>query len=65
MPKLVILLGADVLIHASVFCCGNARAFMVLPKKTFITLHGKLNKLRRYNLFFAATLCDLVQQWFE
>jgi hypothetical protein len=27
MPKLVILLSADALIHASVFCCGNVTRF--------------------------------------
>ena len=32
MPKLVILFSADALIHASVFCCGSARAFIALPK---------------------------------
>ena len=32
IPRLVILCSADTLIHSSVFCCGHARAFMVLPK---------------------------------
>jgi len=31
MPRLVILFSADTLNHASVFCCGKARAFMQLP----------------------------------
>jgi len=32
IPRRVIRSNADTLIHASVFCCGRARAFMVLPK---------------------------------
>jgi transposase-like protein len=32
MPRLVIRFSADTLIHAPVFCCGSARAFMALPK---------------------------------
>ena len=39
MPRLVILLSADALIHASVFCCSNQG----VAENTFITLHGKLN----------------------
>lgn len=42
MPRFVILLSADALIHASVFCCGSAR-FHGVTENTLITLHGKLN----------------------
>jgi hypothetical protein len=41
--------------------------FQGVAENAFITLHGKLNMTARagYNPFFAATLGDLVQQWFE
>ena len=32
MPRCVILFSAETLMQAAVFCCGSARAFMVLPK---------------------------------
>jgi hypothetical protein len=48
------------------FFCGKARAFMVLSKMRLYRLHGKLNIASKFiTRFFAATLCDLVQQRFE
>ena len=42
MPRLVILLSADALIHASAFCCGSAR-FQGVAENALKALHGKLN----------------------
>ena len=66
MPDPGILLNANALAHASVFCCGSARAFHGVAKNALIALHGKLNKIAQ------AIACFLlpgdaahVAQWLE
>ena len=43
MPRFVILLSADALIHSSVFCCGSRTRFHGVAENALITLHGKIN----------------------
>jgi hypothetical protein len=57
MPKLVILLSADALIHASVFCCGNVTRFQDQGRESinltiglaflfFLIVNHKMNKIK-------------------
>ncbi len=43
MPRLVMVLSADALTHASVFCRGKARAFIAPPKIDHQPAFKKLN----------------------
>ena len=54
MPRFVILLSADALIHASAFCCGNARAFRVLPKMRLTAAWQTQHGCAGYSPSFAA-----------
>ena len=42
MSRMAILLSTDLLIYASVFCCGSVRAFMAMRENAHVALHGKL-----------------------
>jgi hypothetical protein len=64
MPRFVILLGADALLHASVFFVATY-ALSGYYRNALITLPGKLNMTTKVKPVFAATLCDLVLQWLE